>query len=133
MSTLLEQDFDNSIKVKVSANTAIELGNPVYYSARPESTLSNLLDWRITNCRAAEQVTVTDDGITTDGRTFDLIRVSQTPALLTTFTLFSRTPFALLIRYKLGLVRIMVTFTSTLLLSIKMTSRFVLYANFSCA
>ena len=65
------------MKAEVSAATQIELGYPVYYSARPESTLSSLLDWRITGCKAAEQVTVTDDEITTDGRTFDLIKVKR--------------------------------------------------------
>ena len=39
-------------------------------------TLSNLLDWRVTSCTAAEQVIVTKDLVKTQGRTFDLFKVS---------------------------------------------------------
>ena len=63
------------LKDEVTADTQIDLGNAVYYSTESESALSSLLDWRVTSCTAAEEVTVTDDDITTGGRTFDLIKV----------------------------------------------------------
>ena len=63
-------------KAEITSETTIKLGYPVFYSTEPESTLSSLIDWRITGCTAAEQVVVTDDTITTEGRTFDLIKVS---------------------------------------------------------
>ena len=62
-------------KDEITADTQIDLGNAVYYSTVPESTLSSLLDWRVTSCTAAEQVIVTDDDVTTEGRTFELIKV----------------------------------------------------------
>ena len=64
-------------KDELTADTQIDLGNSVYYSTVPESTLSSLLDWRVTSCTAAEQVIVTEDDVTTDGRTFDLIKVRK--------------------------------------------------------
>ena len=68
---------DQARSNELTADTQVDLGNAVYYSTESESDLSSLLDWRITGCTAAEQVTVTDDDITTSGRTFDLIKVSQ--------------------------------------------------------
>ena len=62
---------------KVNAGMKIELGDTVYYSTKPQTTLSNLLDWRIVSCTAAEQVIVTDDDITTVGSTLDLIKVGH--------------------------------------------------------
>ena len=67
--------ISNLLKAEVTADTQIDLGNAVYYSTESESALSSLLDWRVTSCTAAEEVTVTDDDITTGGRTFDLIKV----------------------------------------------------------
>ena len=62
---------------KVNAGTKIELGDTVYYSTNPQTTLSSLLEWRIVSCTAAEQVIVTDDDITTVGSTLDLIKVDH--------------------------------------------------------
>ena len=56
--------------------TKINVGNAVFYSTEPTYTLSSLLDWRVTSCTAAEQVTVIKDVIKAEGRTFDLFKVS---------------------------------------------------------
>ena len=61
------------LKAEVSSETQIEIRQPVYFSAKPEITLSNLLDWRISSCRAVEETE--EEG--TEGRTFDLIKVSK--------------------------------------------------------
>ena len=61
------------LKAEVSSETQIEIRQPVYFSAKPEITLSNLLDWRILSCKAVEETE--EEG--TEGRTFDLIKVSK--------------------------------------------------------
>ena len=60
----------------VSADSKLKLGDNVYYAFDPVAAVSDSLDWRITSCIAAEQVTVADGSITASGRTLDLIKVS---------------------------------------------------------
>ena len=60
----------------VSADSKLRLGDDVYYAFDPVAAASDSLDWRITSCTAAEQVTVADGSITASGRTLDLIKVS---------------------------------------------------------
>ena len=43
----------------------------MYYSTEPLSTVSSILDWRITDCTAAEEVTPL---LTTEGTTLALIK-----------------------------------------------------------
>ena len=61
----------------VSPDYTLRLGDNVYYAFDPVAAMSSSLEWRITSCTAAEQVTVVDGSITASGRTLDLIKVSS--------------------------------------------------------
>ena len=55
----------------VTDETEINIGSPVYYSTEPLSTVSSVIDWRITDCTAADGVTPI---LTAGGATFALIK-----------------------------------------------------------
>ena len=63
------------MEAEVSDTNKVSLGNVIYWSARPKVAVSDLLDWKISSCYAAEKVTVEDGKITASGKTYDLIKV----------------------------------------------------------
>ena len=53
------------------------MGNVVYWSARPKVAVSDLIDWKISSCYAAEKVTEENGKRTASGKTYDLIKVRE--------------------------------------------------------
>ena len=66
--------FDSE-KDLISFSNSVNLGDLIYTSLKPTNQFSSVIDYQITQCTAAESLTLVGGVTSTDGLEYDLITV----------------------------------------------------------